>query len=164
MRDTRHCAHLIKPPAEEECARLPCPSFWQETGWSNCTAGDSQGDSGPCQGSRRLSFHCPASRQHLCGPRPPPNIASCQAQVVQTTFCCKNLLEFTLLIIRGVRNPSAVGTNPSYVLTRFQCSLFLIFLLLTKNLPRCCSATAPFLHIRLGVANPAPNDLQQLLG
>ena len=31
MRDTRHCSHLIRPPAEEECARLPCPSFWEET-------------------------------------------------------------------------------------------------------------------------------------
>ena len=84
MRDTRHCGHLIKPPAEEECARLPCPSFWQETGWSNCTAVDSQKNSGYCQGSRHLSYHCPASRQHLCGPRPPPHVSSCQAQVVST--------------------------------------------------------------------------------
>ena len=91
MRDTRHCGHLIKPPAEEECARHPCPSFWQETGWSNCTAVGSEQNSVYCQGSRHLSYHCPATRQHLCGPRPPPHVASCHAQVVATK---SNFLEY----------------------------------------------------------------------
>ena len=115
MRDTRHCGHLIKPPAEEECARLPCPSFWQETGWSNCTAVDSQKDSGLCQGSRHLSYRCPASRQHLCGPRPPPHVAYCQAQVVSTypTFCQFIFLKFKMSPCLGkmcyLKNPNCQG-------------------------------------------------------
>ena len=131
MRDTRHCAHLIKPPAEEECARHPCPSFWQETGWANCTAVGPEQNSVYCQGSRHLSYHCPATRQHLCGPRPPPHVASCHAEVVATKldflgFIYQKPKCFSIgvkgiifITVRDVRNPSVLQTSLSYVPTRF---------------------------------------------
>ena len=139
MRDTRHCGHLIKPPAEEECARHPCPSFWQETGWSNCTTVGSEQNSVYCQGSRHLSYHCPATRQHLCGPRPPPHVASCHAQVVAkksnslgyiylSAKCHSNMVRnYPFLIVRDVRNPSVLQTSLSYVLTRFLVLLCFLF-------------------------------------
>jgi len=60
MVDVVHCKDHEIPTQTEECNRFPCPSYWEETDWTECSA--------TCGlGMKTLRYECSAPQTHMCG-------------------------------------------------------------------------------------------------
>ena len=37
MVDVKYCSGQVMPEQEEECNRFPCPHYWEDKGWTECS-------------------------------------------------------------------------------------------------------------------------------
>lgn len=62
-----------KPDTRQLCNRLPCPVYWREMPWTQCSTTCGRGIS-------RRPLVCPASDELLCGPRPRERHRRCRVR------------------------------------------------------------------------------------
>ncbi|KAJ0178920.1 hypothetical protein K1T71_005695 [Dendrolimus kikuchii] len=61
-----------KPNKEQPCNRLPCPVYWREKPWTECSTTCGRGIS-------RKPLYCPAADEYLCGTKPRERRRRCRS-------------------------------------------------------------------------------------
>ncbi|CAH0605531.1 unnamed protein product [Chrysodeixis includens] len=62
-----------KPATQQACNRLPCPVYWREMPWTECSTTCGRGVS-------RRPLVCPSPDAHLCGPKPRERHRRCRVR------------------------------------------------------------------------------------
>ena len=80
MVDPRKCKGESKPATTRPCNRQPCPGYWKETGWSDCTVTCGN----PEQGSQTQKLECEPTNE---ADREFYDCSSIPKQVPETRIC-----------------------------------------------------------------------------